>query len=120
MDGVSMIAPETLPPVKLWMQRDERLRFSLVCEAPLLVQLDAVDRIHVRRAPIEIPAVAVGIVEDVGIPWPRRKRVRRKGRLRAVRHRVRKRWEQSIVELEPPGGRRRRDEDRSRLERRLH
>jgi hypothetical protein len=115
-----MIASESLPAVQLGVQGEQRLGLALVREMPLLVELDSVERIDVRRSPIQEPAIAIGIVEDRRIPRAGRDGVRRPRRRRADGHRAWKRRKPAIVELEPPRRRCRRKEDRARLEGRLH
>ena len=84
-DGAGVIRAEAFPAVALGLELEELGGVPEVGELVRRVELDAVERIQIRRAEIHEPALGLGIVEDVWIP-----RALRAGHL----------WEQGIEVFE--------------------
>ena len=68
--AVAMIPTESLPPMLRRLETKEPLRRALVDQVLALVQLDAVQRIRIRRIPVQKPAFRVRIVKELRVPRP--------------------------------------------------
>src|SRR3954467_2772790 len=73
--SVAVILTETLPTVPLRIEAEQPAWCSLIRELFALIELDDVERIGVRRVPIEKPAFRRRILEELGIPGTRLHRI---------------------------------------------
>ena len=112
-----MILAKPLPTVELGLQAEQPLRRSFVCEALTLVELDRVQRIGIRRIPVQEPAIGVGIVEELRIPGARLNGIGFREDVCFLRPRQRQPGQQAIVELDAAAGRLREHQDRERARR---
>ena len=110
--GVSMVHAETFPSVLLRIETEQPPRRPLIVEMLGLIELDHVQRIHIRRIPVKEPTVRLRIVKERGIPWTRLHRVWLGERAGFVLARHRQPRKKAIVELDAPRRRLREHENR--------